>query len=170
MGRRHGSRGGELLEVTRVAADSSSWRDLVELRRRVLRTPLGLDFSPEQLASEQADVHIAAYLDGALAGCVVLTAVDRSDGSVLRLRQMAVDPRFQGRGIGARIVDFAERYAAERGCREIILHARGSARRFYEKAGYVGTGEIFTEVTIPHQTMIKRLSASSPSAETRRDG
>jgi len=151
--------GADVLEFVQVEYNSSRYRDLVEFRRRILRTPLGLDFTPQQLAKEQADIHIASYLDGELVGCVVLTAVDGSHGSVVKLRQMAVDPDRQGRGIGGQIVSFAEKLAAKRGCREIILHARETATPFYQRAGYVPVGEIFTEVTIPHRKMVKRLAA-----------
>jgi predicted GNAT family N-acyltransferase len=146
------------LELVEIDSRSSRYRQLVDFRRRILRTPLGLDFTPEQLAKEQADIHIAAFLDGELVGCVVLTAVDGSHGSVVQLRQMAVDPDRQGRGIGAQILSFAEKLAVERGRREIILHARENATPFYQKAGYVPTGGIFTEVTVPHRKMVKRLA------------
>jgi GNAT superfamily N-acetyltransferase len=123
--------GSDVLEFAQIDANSSRYSDLVEFRRRILRRPLGLDVTPEQLAEEQADIHIAAYLDGELVGRVVLTAVDGSGGSVVKLRQMAVDPDCQGRGIGAQIIIFAEKLAAERGFLEIILHARESAAPFY---------------------------------------
>jgi predicted GNAT family N-acyltransferase len=152
-----------VLEFAEIDPQSGRWRELVDFRRRILRTPLGLDFTPEQLAKEQADIHIAAYLEGELVGCVVLSPVDGAQGSVVQLRQMAVDPDRQGRGVGAQILGFAEKLAAERGRREIILHARETATPFYEKAGYVPTGEIFTEVTIPHRTMVKRLAAPAES-------
>jgi hypothetical protein len=76
-----------VLEFAQIDANSSRYRDLVEFRRRILRRPLGLDFTPEQLAEEQADIHIAAYLDCELVGCVVLTAVDGSQiaDRILRL-------------------------------------------------------------------------------------
>lgn len=148
-----------MLEFMQVEQDLSRYRDLVELRRRVLRIPLGLDFTARQLAEEKEDIHVAAYLDGALVGCVLLRAMDRSHSAVVKLRQMAVDPGHQRRGIGAQILAFAERLAAERGYREIVLHARETAAPFYERAGYVPTGEIFTEVTIPHREMVKRVAA-----------
>ena len=148
-----------MLEFALVDHDSGRYRELVELRRRLLRRPLGLDFTAGQLAAEKDDVHIAAYLDGELVGCVALRAVDGSGGGAAQLRQMAVDPRHQGRGVGARIVAFAEKLAAERGYREVVLHARETAAPFYEKAGYTATGESFIEVTIPHRMMVKRLAA-----------
>jgi predicted N-acetyltransferase YhbS len=153
--------GADVLEFMQVEHDSSRYRDLVELRRRVLRIPLGLDFTARQLAEEKEDIHIAAYWDGELVGCVLLRAVDAPHGAVVQLRQMTVDPEHQGRGIGAKILAVAEELAAERGFRRIILHARETAMRFYEKAGYVATGETFIEMTIPHRIMVKQLAASS---------
>jgi predicted GNAT family N-acyltransferase len=97
------------------------------------------------------------YSRGELVGCAVLTLVDNSNSGIVKLRQMAVDPDHQGRGIGTQIVNFAEKLSAHRGYREIILHARETAVRFYERAGYVAKGEIFTEATIPHRKMVKQL-------------
>jgi predicted GNAT family N-acyltransferase len=147
------------LEFARIEYDSQRYRDLVALRRHVLRAPLGLDFTPEQLETEWADIHIAAYLQDKLVACVALTAVDKSHGSQVKLRQMVVDPDHQGRGVGGRLVAFAEKLSAEMGYREIVLHARETAVNFYERAGYVAKGEVFTEVTIPHRKMFKQLRA-----------
>ena len=147
-----------MLELVQIDYNSSRYRDLVDFRRRILRAPLGLDFTPQQLAGEQADIHIAAYLHGELVGCAILTAVDMPHGPIVKLRQMAVDPSHQGRGVGTQIVIFAEKWSAERGYREIVLHARETAVRFYERAGYIAKGETFTEVTIPHQEMVKHLT------------
>jgi N-acetylglutamate synthase-like GNAT family acetyltransferase len=149
-------KGADVLELAQIDYGSNRYRELVEFRRQILRTPLGLDFTPRQLTEEQADIHIAAYFEGELVGCVVLTDVN---SSVVRLRQMAVRPDHQGRGVGAQIVSFAEKSAAERGYREIILNARDTAVHFYERAGYAATGQVFTEVTIPHRRMVKRLAA-----------
>ena len=148
-----------MLEFVRIEHDSDRYRDLVALRRRVLRTPLGLDFTTEQLGEERADIHIGAYLKGELVACVALAARDKPRGSPLKLRQMTVDPGHQGLGVGRRLIAFAEKLSAEMGYREIVLHARESALRFYESVGYVAEGEPFTEVTIPHRKMVKRLPA-----------
>lgn len=148
-----------LLEFVQIEHNSDRYRDLVALRRRVLRTPLGLDFTAEQLEEERADVHIAAYLQGELVACVALAATDKSHRSSLKLRQMTVDPGHQGRGVGKRLIAFAEKLSAEMGYREIVLHARESALTFYESVGYVAEGEVFTQVTIPHRKMVKRLRA-----------
>ena len=154
--------GAVVLEIAEVEYNSDRYLDLVNLRRRVLRAPLGLDFTSEQLAGERTDIHLAAYLGGELVGCAILTPIDPSRG-VVKLRQMAIEPDRQGCGVGAQIVAFAEHWSVARGYRQIILRARESAVGFYEKAGYAAIGQIFIEVTIPHREMAKQL-AKVPNA------
>jgi predicted GNAT family N-acyltransferase len=45
----------------------------------------------------------------------------------------------------------------EREYGEIILHARETARGFYEKLRYEAEGDSFTEVGLPHLFMGKKL-------------
>jgi len=122
------------------------------LRRRVLRLPLGLDFSEEQLRKEVGDIHLVALFQEQVVGCLVLSPL--SDRSV-QMRQVAVEPAWQGCGIGRRLVELSEATAAEKGFAEIVLHARETAIEFYLKQGYRVRGEPFVEVTIPHREMFK---------------
>jgi GNAT superfamily N-acetyltransferase len=133
---------------------STAYAAIVQLRRRVLRLPLGLDFTPEQLATEAADHHLAAYDGEALVGCLLLT--DRGEGTV-QMRQVAVEPARQGQGIGAVLVRESECRARELGFTQMMLHARDTAVAFYEKLGYACVGEPFVEVSIPHRQMEKAL-------------
>jgi predicted GNAT family N-acyltransferase len=50
-----------------------------------------------------------------------------------------------------------ERQARLRGFAEVELHAQLTARRFYERAGYLPVGEEYEEVGIGHITMRRRL-------------
>ena len=126
----------------------------IALRRSVLRTPLGLDFSAEQLAAEATDTHICAFDDDVLVGTLVITPYT---ATTAKLRQMAVAPGKQGTGLGAQILAAAETHAREQGISQITLAARVTAQGFYEKNGYAPQGEVFTEVTIPHILMTKTL-------------
>ena len=141
------------LVLRRIEHGSADYLAAVALRRRVLRTPLGLDFTAEQLAAEIGDDLLAAFEDGHVAGTLVLTPHENA----LKLRQMAVAPELGGQGIGARLIAFAEAVARDEGFKQIVLHARVSAQGFYEKSGYRAEGEIFTEVTLPHIAMAKTL-------------
>jgi predicted GNAT family N-acyltransferase len=125
----------------------------VALRRAVLRTPLGLDFSPEDLAREGSDTHFGAFADGRLVGTVVMTPYE--PGKV-KLRQMAVADQMRGRNIGAQLVSAFEAHARHNSIAEIVLAARQSAQSFYARLGYATDDVVFTEVTIPHVRMWKQ--------------
>ncbi|MGO8749625.1 MAG: GNAT family N-acetyltransferase [Thermoguttaceae bacterium] len=137
-----------------VAHGSSEYWATVALRDSVLRKPLGLCFEPEELAAERDSRHIACYRGGRLAGCLVLRP---STGSDVQMRQVAVVPDLQGKGIGRAMVQYSEVLAWELGYRRMVLHARETAVLFYEKLGYSRIGSRFIEVTIPHWAMEKRL-------------
>lgn len=142
------------MELRWIPFGSPEYREVVELRRRVLRIPLGLDFTPEQLAGEGKDLHLAAYEGRALVGCLMLS--DHGDG-VIQMRQVCVEPDRQGTGVGAALVHESEAEARRRGYRGMMLHARDIAVGFYERLGYGRIGEPFVEVGIPHQEMGKSM-------------
>lgn len=134
--------------------NSKEYKKMIDLRRQILRKPLGLEFSEEELAREKEDMLIAAFEDDQMLGCCLLTEVEPDK---VRLRQMAVLPGLQGKGIGRVLMQFAENIARDRCYKKITMHARKSAVGFYEKLGYKVTGEEFEEVTIPHHVMEKDL-------------
>ena len=133
---------------------TKEYQDVVRLRDEILRKPLGLKFTPEELEKEKDNLHIAAYEDEQMLGCCMLV---EEDPQTVRLRQMAVMNDLQGKGIGRALMQFAENLARDRGYRKITMHARKNATGFYEKMGYRKQGEEFTEITIPHYVMEKEL-------------
>ena len=133
---------------------SKEYNQMLDLRRQILRKPLGLDFSNEEIDKEQNDLHIAALEDDEMLGCCMLT---QTAPNTVRLRQMAVKPGSQHKGIGKVLMQFAENIARDRGNKIMTMHARKTATGFYEKQGYQVTGNEFEEVTIPHIVMEKQL-------------
>ena len=143
--------------IREVAHGSPEYLAAVELRRDVLRRPLGLDYSEAQLAAEASQVHLVAYgsLEGGEAlGCMSLGR--RPDGSG-QIRQAAVRHDQQGRGVGRLLVEALETAARRRGDPRIVLHARCPVIGFYERLGYRVEGPEFDEVGIPHRMMGKAL-------------
>jgi N-acetylglutamate synthase-like GNAT family acetyltransferase len=134
--------------------NSKEYRQMVDLRRQILRKPLGLEFNQEDLDREKDDILIAAYEDDEMLGCCILTQLNPT---TVRLRQMAVKAGLQGKGIGRVLMQFAENIARDRGFKKLCMHSRKTAAGFYERLGYSITGEEFTEVTIPHYNMEKKL-------------
>ena len=133
---------------------TDEYQQMLKLREAVLRKPLGLSFSKEELEKEKNNLLIAAYEDKQMLGCCMLV---EEEPETVRLRQMAVINDLQGKGIGKALMIFAENLARDRGYRHITMHARKNAIGFYEKMGYRIRGQEFQELTIPHYVMEKDL-------------
>ncbi|HVZ42007.1 MAG TPA: GNAT family N-acetyltransferase [Candidatus Kapabacteria bacterium] len=138
-----------------VRHGSQEYRETVALRDSVLRRPLGLHFTPEQLAAETGDIHLACYDGNALVACLILTPVD---ARTVKMRQVAVAQERQAQGVGRALVERSEHVARERGFAEVVLNARLNVVPFYERLGYECVGGVFEEVTIPHRAMRKTLA------------
>ncbi len=142
------------MKIEIIQHGTPGYEQMVALRMEILRKPLGLQFTPEQLAEEATDFHVAAFENDKMLGCCVLTHVN---AQTIQLRQMAVSNEQQGKGLGREIVAFAEQFSRQNGYTTLMMHARKTAIGFYKKAGYEVKGEEFIEVTIPHYEMIKTL-------------
>jgi predicted GNAT family N-acyltransferase len=140
--------------VTEIQTGTPEYQQLLHFRNELLRRPLGLDLFAEDLSDDEQDIILAAVDNKKIVGCVMLHPIDKD---CIKLRQMAVSEALQGKGLGRILVSEAEQAAAEEGYRRVVLHARTTAEEFYKKAGYTSTGDIFTEVTIPHIAMEKTL-------------
>jgi len=133
---------------------TKEYQQMIKLREDILRRPLGLTFSLEELEIEKNNLLIGAFEDGNILGCCMLVE-EKPD--MVKLRQMAVLNILQGRGIGRALMQFAENLARDHGYKVLTMHARKNAIGFYEKMGYKVKGEEFQEVSIPHYEMEKIL-------------
>ena len=133
---------------------SKEYDQMIELRKSVLRKPLGLTYSTEDLERDKNDLLIGAFEEDDILACCILT---QKEPGTLQLRQMAVDQKMQRNGVGAAIMHFAENLAKDAGGKEVMMHARKTAMGFYEKLGYAAVGDEFSEVGIPHVEMKKNL-------------
>lgn len=133
---------------------SPEYHQMVKLRNDMLRKPLGLGFTEQELESEKGNMLIGAFEDDDMLGCCMMV---EENPKTLRLRQMAVLNDLQGKGIGRALMTFAENLARDRGYKTLSMHARKNAIGFYEKMGYKVASDEFSEVTIPHYVMEKEL-------------
>lgn len=130
--------------------------EALKLRELVLRKPLNMVFESEDIAKEYDSFHIACYhnITNELAGFLILKPID---ASTIKMRQVAIDPTLQSKGIGTFLVRESEKFSKRLGYSKIELHARDTAVNFYKKAGYKTKGKVFQEVGIDHLFMSKAL-------------
>ena len=77
------------------------------------------------------------------------------DQNIVKMRQVAVSPALQGKGLGKIMVTKVELWIKYKGYKKIVLSARDTAVAFYLSMDYSIDGGIFEEVGIPHQSMFK---------------
>lgn len=132
---------------------SAIYERTLNVRKRILRDPLGLEWTEEEESWEEKERHFALVEDEAVVACVVARAVGEQ---IFKIRQMAVEPARQGEGLGSKLLEGVEAVLRADGARGFELNARDLAVGFYEKLGYQCVGDEFVEVSIPHWKMEKR--------------
>lgn len=137
-----------------VKYNSATYWQCVALRDKILRQPLNLQFSKEELQAEYQQIHFAVKQNENIVAC--LSLVPQNNGQI-KMRQVCVDTTVQTQGLGKLIVANAEKWAKENNYTQMYCHARESACIFYEKLHYVKKGKMFVEVGIPHYKMEKDL-------------
>jgi N-acetylglutamate synthase-like GNAT family acetyltransferase len=93
------------IEVVEAPFGSDLYRGSIVLREAILRAPLGLELTREELADDASRRHFCATFGGAVVGTVSLK---RLDSETLQLRQMAVVESRRRERIGARLLAGAE--------------------------------------------------------------
>jgi ribosomal protein S18 acetylase RimI-like enzyme len=96
--------------------------------------PMTADYAAAVAAD---DVWVAVAGDVVVGLLVLVPAADH-----LLLENIAVDPRYRGRGIGARLLSVAEERAAHAGLAEIRLYTNAAMTEnisYYPRHGYVET-------------------------------
>jgi predicted GNAT family N-acyltransferase/predicted GNAT family acetyltransferase len=123
------------------------------LRHEVFVVGQGVPVELERDARDATSDHVVAVRDGRVVGTGRLV-LDSAPPSVGR---MAVAAEARGTGVGAAVLARLEQRAAERGIRELELHAQLHARGFYDRAGWTPVGDVYLEAGIEHLSMRKAL-------------
>lgn len=128
----------------------------IELRDEVLRRPLNIYFTEQQLSEEWNQFHLVAVSEEQqeLLGVLVLKPISKD---VVKMRQVAVSPLHQRKGVGQKLVQFSEQFARMHQFKKMELSAREVAVPFYLQLDYEKIGDRYVEVNIPHYKMQKEL-------------
>ena len=146
-----------LLYISEIEFATPAYDESIKLRYDVLRKPLGLEFSVEELSNEYNSYHLACYemTHQEMLGILVLKPVN---DTIVKMRQVAIRQDQQSQGIGSALIAESERFAKSKQYMVIELHARIEAVPFYLKNGYTPIGTEFLEIGIPHMAMKKEIS------------
>lgn len=78
--------------------------------------------------------------DGSVSGCLNVKKQDKR----VYIGMFAVEPEFQGKGVGGALLNAAETYATWSGCRSMYMYVisiRDALIAWYKRKGYSDTGE-----------------------------
>lgn len=77
----------------------------------------------------------------------------------MQLRGMAVLPEYRSKGVGAQLLEAAEKYARSKEINTLWFNARIKAVAFYERNGYLKKGGSYEiEGVGTHYFMLKKLT------------
>jgi GNAT superfamily N-acetyltransferase len=116
----------DLIQYAQINVPSPHYDSELILRNRLLRAPLGLTLSTADTEGEEHQIHIGAFNEEQLIGCVVVASVD-DDARCFRIRQMAVQDNYQGKGIGRNLIQQAEKIIQQQNGLRIVNHPKHSS-------------------------------------------
>ena len=129
--------------------------EILPLRYEVLI--VGTDRTEATLTGDDdpRTIHFAGFDAGRCVGCVSLMPSEYNGAAAYQLRGMAVDPAYQGMGLGAALLSRCESAVT---IPMMWCNARQHAIGFYERHGWQTLGEMFEITGVgPHIRMIRQL-------------
>lgn len=142
------------MEIKEIKFESKEYQKLLAFRFKNLREPLKLDWAKKDLLNEDQQVHFALVRNSEIIGSLCLKKINKS---TIKIRQMAIKKKFQKKGYGSKLLNFAEIFANKKKYNKIILVARLSALNFYKKNFFETSGTKFIEVTVYSIKMFKNI-------------
>ena len=131
-----------------TSADKAFYDKALEIRQQVFIDELNVDPTLE-IENEESCKFYLIFVNEKVAG----TARWRENDKGIKLERFALLPEFRNQGTGSillkRILDDILPFN-----KKIYLHAQLNAVRYYERQGFVKSGDIFTEAFIQHYLMI----------------
>ncbi len=145
-----------MIKFIDIEFGSGRYKELLDLRYKILLQPLGLKFLDSFREEEANFLHIGCIENstGELIGGLILAPIDNEE---IRVMQVAVDVVHQGEGIGRKLIEYAESVAKEIGYERLVMHAMLSVVGFYEKLGFKQDGDLFEEKGVRFIRMVKKL-------------
>ena len=139
----------------RVPKNEDEFNEYDLFRWRLLRKPIGKTIESLKDEYEEKSFHLIGVIDNQIVACGRLHFIDNSKAQI---RYMAVDEKYQRKGLGSSILSLLESHAKKNNADKIILNARDHAIKFYATAKYKILKRYYgSDTGIPHTTMIKDI-------------
>ena len=116
---------------------------------------MGQPRSSEKDDMEEQSTHFIILIEDKIVATARFHKNSETEGQI---RYLAVEEDFRRQGIASKLLYYIEIVAVKLGSKKIILNARKTAQRLFEKVGYKILKEghlLFGE--IPHYVMVKEL-------------
>jgi ElaA protein len=140
-------------EIRRVR-DAGELQAALDLREEVFCGEQGVRLAGDRDGRDGEAIQLVAVDGGEIVGtCRVLMA-----GGTAKFGRLAVRRDARGQGVGAALLERAEREARSAGARRMGLAAQTSAVGLYERAGFTSYGDVYDDEGIPHRNMEKALA------------
>ena len=135
--------------------------DCYELRQKVVRKDLSIEDCEFEQDSLDSCFHLGAVVEGKVIGIATFfeeEEVNFPDKKTYRLRGMATDSAFHGKGIGKAVLQKSFEQLREKQVEILWCNAREIAFPFYEKLGFSYFSDLFDIPKVgPHKKMFIRL-------------
>ncbi|MBC7437735.1 MAG: YbgC/FadM family acyl-CoA thioesterase [Bdellovibrionales bacterium] len=148
---------GEPMATIRLGSWAELGADASLVRTEVFVKEQGIPVEMEWDEADHTALHAVAY--NGLGQPVATGRLLVHEPGAGKIGRMAVHRMLRGSNLGKGILQALTAAAAQRGDREVLLHAQRSAEGFYSRLGFKVRGEPFAEVDIPHIEMFQPLQA-----------
>jgi GNAT superfamily N-acetyltransferase len=146
------------VEIDSIKFERVGFAEIVDLRYAVLRAGLPREAANFPGDRDSTTVHLAGKDGQKVVACATVLVNEWEGRAACQVRGMAVDPEYQGRGVGGKLLAEIERVAMEKGVDVIWANARTPAAEFYRRNGWEIVSEVFEIPTAgPHFKMVRKL-------------
>ena len=138
---------------------SDEYYKAAKLRYKLFYQQHNIPFNSIFSAKEEQDTH-AVIIHPKTQHILAYGRLSQNSLNEFQICQMVVKPEYQRQGLGTRILIALVDLAIDRGATLLVLNARVTKVKFYQKYGFKTTGEVFAslETNVPHIKMQKQIS------------
>jgi hypothetical protein len=141
--------------VVREVSSPADMECVFRIRDEVFVDEQALTPNARNDPDDRRSIHYLADYDGETVGTGRLTML----AGEAQIAWVAVRREHRGRGVGWRIMEAMIERSERSDADYIILNAQTHALEFYRRLGFNAVGRVFTMARIPHQVMIRPISA-----------